>query len=89
MTNPCECVQFLSGALDSRLQIYIVYTDISKAFDTVDVDILLRKLDGIGPCHSFVQLFGSILQVEDNLLSTEINVKSAFLDNGLFRTNAF
>ncbi|XP_063931794.1 uncharacterized protein LOC135143785 [Zophobas morio] len=34
MTNLCEFTQYVSNALDRRLQVDTIYTDLSKAFDT-------------------------------------------------------
>lgn len=76
LTNLCEFVQNLSSALDARLQVDVVYTDMSKAFDTVDVDILLSKLDSIGLCDNLIKLFHSMLHGRRQFVEYR-NVKSA------------
>lgn len=60
-TNLCEYVQFISNHLDSRKQVDVIYTDLSKAFDVVSHDILLTKLSKIGLCDKLVNLFKSLL----------------------------
>lgn len=47
-TNLIEYVSRVSSALDEGFEIHTIYTDFCKAFDTVDHDILLSKLQAIG-----------------------------------------
>lgn len=48
VTNLAVFNNYASAALDSDLQIDVIYTDFSKAFDSVDHNILFRKLEAIG-----------------------------------------
>lgn len=41
-------MHFISDALDKRLQVDVVYTDFSKAFDRVNHYILFMKLEAFG-----------------------------------------
>lgn len=47
-SNLIEYISRLSAALDAGLEIHVIYTDFCKAFDTVDHDILLKKLSRMG-----------------------------------------
>lgn len=46
--------QFLAAQLDNQCQVDVIYTDISKAFDSVDHNILLNKLLEFGLSMSLV-----------------------------------
>lgn len=50
-TNLCEFTPFLSTALDQRLQVDVVYTDLTKIFDRVYHCILLNNLKCSGFCN--------------------------------------
>lgn len=60
-TNLVEFTQFLANNIDNNKQVDVVYTDFSKAFDTVDHSLLLRKLDRLGFSLPLVSLFSSYL----------------------------
>ena len=60
-TNLCEFTQFISFALDHRLQVDVLYTDLTKAFDRVDHCILLNKLKAMGLCDNLLFLIKSLL----------------------------
>lgn len=61
VTNLCVVSGTLSRALDSRGQVDVVYTDLSKAFDRVNHDLLLRKMDQSGFSNSLLLLLRSYL----------------------------
>lgn len=64
-------MQNLPSALEARLQIDVVYTDMSRGFDTV-MDSLLNNLGGNDLCDGLVKnSFIQCCMVEDNLLSIE------------------
>ncbi len=48
MTNLLETLEFWTDALDSGYGVDIIYLDYSKAFDTVPIRRLLKKLHGYG-----------------------------------------
>lgn len=60
-SNLVELTQYVSESLDKRLQVDIIYTDFSKAFDTIDHCILISKLCAIGFCPSALALIQSYL----------------------------
>lgn len=62
MTNLVCKTQFISESLDHCGQVDVVYTDFTKAFDRLDHDILLHKLDMYGFSNSLLHLFQSYLQ---------------------------
>ena len=47
-TNLLELTNFVFHAFSQRHQTDVIYTDFSKAFDTVSHDLLILKLDLIG-----------------------------------------
>lgn len=53
--------QFISDILDRQRQVDIIYTDLQKAFDRLDLYILLSKLNKIGFSDSLLRLMSSYL----------------------------
>lgn len=43
-TNLAQFTQFVLNALDKKLQVDVIYTDLSKVFDIFDLNMLLIKL---------------------------------------------
>ncbi|CAK1584851.1 unnamed protein product [Parnassius mnemosyne] len=60
-SNLVSYVESLVGAVDSRVQVDAVYTDFSKAFDTVNHSILLEKLQLYGVTGPLLGWFASYL----------------------------
>nr|CAI5825566.1 unnamed protein product [Callosobruchus analis] len=61
-TTNLACIsQYISSCLDNRGQTDVIYLDIQKAFDQVDLGILLMKLDHLGFSPSLLSLFRSYL----------------------------
>lgn len=61
-TSNLICItQSISEAIDQRNQMDVIYTDFSKAFDTLDHAILLKKMSGFGFSHSLLVFFQSYL----------------------------
>lgn len=61
LTNLINTTQAISRVMDKTGQIDVIYIDLSKAFDTLDHRILLKKLSSFGLSQSLVQIFSSYL----------------------------
>lgn len=77
-TNLVNVTQFISRALDDRRQVDVIYTDFAKAFDSLDINILLAKLDCFGFCPSLLKLMESYLRG-----------RSAYVTYNGFNSNTF
>ena len=62
MTNLTILTDFLTSELDKGGQVDVIYTDFSKAFDTVDHDVLLFKLTLFNLSPQTIKLFASYLR---------------------------
>lgn len=60
-TNLSQFTSLCIGSMDAGLQVDAVYTDFKAAFDRVNHDILLRKLEKMGVSAAFVRWFKSYL----------------------------
>lgn len=61
-TSNLTCiVQYIANTLDNRGQVDVIYTDIQKAFDQIDLYTLLKKLKCIGFSQPLLCLFESYL----------------------------
>lgn len=61
-TNHIVLVDYITEAMDARMQVDAAYFDFRKAFDLVDNDILLRKFADIGFTPRLLHFFASYLQ---------------------------
>lgn len=61
-TNLLTLVDAISENLDRGIQVDVVYFDFKKAFDRVDNDILLSKLNNIGFTPKLLSFFASYLR---------------------------
>ena len=61
VTNLGCLSEFICSILDNQGQIDVIYTDFQKAFDQIDLYILLRKLDGLGFSSKLLKLLESYL----------------------------
>lgn len=77
-TNLAIITQYISNSLDVQRQVDVIYTDISKAFDRIDHEILIQKINGFGLNKNSVQFIRSYLT----------NRKYAVFYNGC-QSNAF
>ena len=59
VTNLVIKTQFISEALDQKGQVDVIYTDFSKAFDKLDHNILLYKLQHFSVSSDFLNLITS------------------------------
>lgn len=61
VTNLLEITQFISKSIDTGKQINVIYTNFSKAFDTLDLTLVLYKLDARGFCNTSLSFVSSYL----------------------------
>jgi retron-type reverse transcriptase len=78
-TNLVSLTQFLAEALNENKQVDVIYTDFSKAFDRIDHQLLLHKLDRFGFSDQLIKLMCSYLC--DRHLFVRVNG----FKSGLFR----
>lgn len=62
VTNLLEFVSHVFSAFSSKLQTDVIYTDFSKAFDKVNHNLLLWKLDMMGFSSKFLRWLSSYLK---------------------------
>lgn len=60
-TNLTSFLHKINDAVDINKQIDVIFTDFSKAFDRVDHDVLLKKLDAFGVSFDLLRLSASYL----------------------------
>lgn len=60
-TNMLLYTQYVLDALESRRQVDVIYTDFSKAFDTVNHKMLISKLEVLGVRGTLLSWLGSYL----------------------------
>lgn len=53
---------FISKSLDTGRQVGALYFDFCKAFDRVDNDVLLSKLESIALCQGFFNSFADYMR---------------------------
>jgi hypothetical protein len=61
-TNLVTFVEDLSEAVDARLEVDVIYTDLSKAFDRVPHNLLFKKLYNFGIIGNILNFFKSYLE---------------------------
>ena len=61
-TNLVQISQYIATAMDQKQQVDVIYTDFSKAFDSIDHSILLGKLDSFGFDINLLMLFKNYLE---------------------------
>ena len=60
-TNLVQMTELISDSLEQKGQIDVVYTDFRKAFDTIDINITLKKLCALGFHYNLIMFFQSYL----------------------------
>lgn len=65
VTNLAVITQFICDTLDDGGQVDVIYTDIQKAFDTIDHNLLLNKLQTTGFSDNLIELFTSYLSLRN------------------------
>ena len=61
VTNLCQFVHFTFNEFEHLYQVDTIYTDLAKAFDVVNHNVLLCKLRAYGLCNNLVEMFCSML----------------------------
>ena len=77
-TNLVHITQVISEAIDNCQQVDVVYTDFSKAFDSLDHKLLLSKFDNAGLSKPLLKMFLSYL----------CN-RSSYVEYNNFRSNTY
>lgn len=68
LSNLVEYVTYISSALDGGTEVHAIYTDFKKAFDLVDHNLLIAKLEGIGVHGSLLRWCESYLRNRSQLV---------------------
>jgi hypothetical protein len=69
----------IARTLDVRGQVDVIYMDLSKAFDSVDHDTLLRKLSSFKFSTSLIKLFASYLKDRSQAVLYKEHISKEFL----------
>lgn len=69
VTNLAVISQYVSNIVDNRGQVDVIYTDFSKAFDRIDHNVLLKKLELYGCNNQMKEFFKSYLQERPQYVS--------------------
>lgn len=78
MTNLSTYTNFIANCLDDGTEVHSIYTDFSKAFDTVDHSILIHKLSILGISDTMLNWFNSYL-----------NGRKSYVAFGGFKSDSF
>lgn len=71
VTNLSCVTEYLANKLDKKLQVDIIYTDIGKAFDSINHRLLIKKMDYYGVSNGLLRLIFDYLR--DRQLYVSIN----------------
>ena len=71
--------QFRADTLDNRSQLDVIDTDLSKAFDTIDHQLLLFKLSSIGFSELLIKLIASYLSSRLNLVMCNGFISNSYI----------
>lgn len=93
-TNLCVFLEYVNQSLSSDLPVDVIYTDFKRAFDVVNIDLLVRKLHAYGFHGSLLEWFKSFLSnrtqyvVINGHISKPISVTSG-VGQGLHLSSVF
>lgn len=82
VTNLVVYLDFITSSINKGAVVHSMYSDISKAFDLVNIDLLIRKLNRYGICGYLLKWFTSYLSNRKqkvkikNFISTAIPILS-------------
>lgn len=77
-TNLMEFIEYVSTSLERGREAHAIYTDFSKAFDTVDHLILLEKLSSLGVNGKLLSWFNSYLANRSLMVSFNGSLSKKF-----------
>nr|CAH7744555.1 unnamed protein product [Callosobruchus chinensis] len=63
ITNLATVSQYLCDHMDNRGQVDVIYTDFTKAFDKIDHNILIQKIECLGFNKTYVDLLKSYISL--------------------------
>lgn len=75
LSNLILFTSFITNAFTVNSQVTAIYTDYSKAFDTVNHEILIQKLSSFGMNNNYLNWFSDFL--DNRFMSVRINNTSA------------
>jgi hypothetical protein len=78
ISNFCTFTQYVANSMDLGLQTDVIYTDFSKAFDRLDHEILVRKLETLGCSSNFVNFLYSYLSGRKQFVSVHGHRSNVF-----------
>lgn len=70
-TNLINFVEYLQSEMDQRVQVDVVYADFSKAFDKINIELLILRLEELGVCGVLLRWFQSYLSNRSQYVSVE------------------
>lgn len=76
-TNLVSFMEHVAPVVENKGQVDTVYFDMSKAFDSVNHDLLLLKLECFGIAPSLIKWFSSYLHLRSNIIKTSSMISSS------------
>ena len=79
VTNLTVLTDFIARTVDTGGQVDVIYTDFAKAFDTVNHNILIRKLTQFNFSPRFIRLFRSYLSNRRQFVKYKGNLSNEYI----------